>query len=167
MVKGMVMSDPAELYDVDFYRWTQEQAALLRQVPGERINLPIDWNHAADEIEDMGRSDLRAVNSRIGVILEHLVKLEYSPASDPRDGWIETVVRSRGDVSRILDDSPSLRRKLSERWLKEYALARRSAIRGLARDSVGSEEIPVDPPYTVEQVIDPDWWPGNRHGLPS
>ena len=161
------MSDPAELYDVDFFRWTQEQAALLRQVPGERINLPIDWNHAADEIEDMGRSDLRAVNSRLGVILEHLVKLEYSPARDPRDGWIETVVRSRGDVSRILDDSPSLRRKLPERWLKEYALARRSAIRGLVRDSVGAEEIPVDPPYTVEQVIDPDWWPVNRHGLAS
>ena len=76
------MSEPAELYDVDFFRWTQEQAALLRQVPGERINLPIDWSHAADEIEDMGRSDLRAVNSRIGVILEHLVKLEYSPARD-------------------------------------------------------------------------------------
>ena len=37
------MSEPARLYDVDFYRWTQEQAALLRQVPGERINLPIDW----------------------------------------------------------------------------------------------------------------------------
>ena len=164
--KGMVMSDPAQLYDVDFYRWTQEQAALLRQVPGERINLPIDWNHAAEEIEDMGRSDLRAVNSRIGVILEHLLKLEHSPAADPRDGWIETVVRCRGDVSRILDDSPSLRRKVPERWLKEYGLARRGAARGLARDGVGAEEIPADPPYTVDQVLDPDWWPANRHGLP-
>ena len=161
------MSDPAQLYDVDFYRWTQEQAALLRQVPGERINLPIDWNHAAEEIEDMGRSDLRAVNSRVGVILEHLLKLEHSPAGDPRDGWTETVARCRGDVSRILEDSPSLRRKLPERWLKEYALARRSAVRGLARDGIGAEEIPADPPYVVDQVLDPDWWPANRHGLPS
>ena len=154
------MSDPARFYDVDFYRWTQEQAALLRQVPGERINLPIDWHHAAEEIEDMGRSDLRAVNSRIGVILEHLLKLEYSPAEDPRDGWIDTVARCRDDVSRTLDDSPSLRRKLPERWLKEYALARR----GLARDGIEAAEIPTDPPYTLDQVIDPDWWPANRHG---
>ena len=161
------MSDPAKLYDADFFQWTQEQAALLRQVPGERIKLPIDWNHAAEEIEDMGRGDLRAVNSRIGVILEHLLKLEHSPVGNPRDGWIETVVRCRGDVSRILDDSPSLRRKLPERWLKEYALARRSAARGLARDGVDEEEIPHEPPYTVDQVLDPDWWPVNRHGISS
>ena len=165
----MVMSDPAQLYDVDFYRWTQEQAALLRQVPGERINLPIDWNHAAEEIEDMGRSDLRAVNSRIGVILEHLLKLEHSPAGNPRDGWVDTVARCRDEVSRTLDDSPSLRRKLPERWLKEYALARRSAVRGLARDGIGTAEILADPPYTLDQVLDSDWWPADRHGhgLPS
>ena len=161
------MSDSARLYDADFYRWTQEQAALLRQVPGGRINLPIDWDHAAEEIEDMGRSDLRAVNSRLGVILEHLLKLEHSPARDPRDGWIETVARCRGDVSRILDDSPSLRRKLSERWLKEYALARRSAVRSLARDGVDADEIPLEPPCTVDQAIDPDWWPASRHRLPG
>ena len=77
------MSDPARLYGVDFFRWTQEQAALLRQVPDEHVNLPIDWNHAAEEIEDMGRSDLRTVNSRIGVILEHLLKLEHSPVGNP------------------------------------------------------------------------------------
>ena len=83
------MSDPAQLYNVDFYRWTQEQAALLRQVPGERINLPIDWDHAAEEIEDIGSSDLRAVNSRMGLILEHLLKLQYSPAAMTleMDGW--------------------------------------------------------------------------------
>ena len=159
------MSNPAKLYDADFFRWTQEQAALLRQVPGERVNLPIDWNHAAEEIEDMGRSDLRAVNSRIGVILEHLLKLEHSPVGNPHDGWIETVARCRGDVSRILDDSPSMLRKVSERWLKEYALARRSAARGLARNGVEEEEIPAEPPYTIDEVLDPDWWPANRHGL--
>ena len=158
------MSDPAKLYDDDFFRWTQEQAALLRQVPGERINLPIDWNHAAEEIEDMGRSDLRAINSRIGVILEHLLKLEHSPAGNPRDGWVETIARCRGDVSRILDDSPSIRRKLPERWLKEYALARRAAVRSLARDGIDTTRIPADPPCTLDQVIDPDWWPANRHG---
>ena len=159
------MSNPARLYDADFFRWTQEQAALLRQVPGERVNLPIDWNHAAQEIEDMGRSDLRAVNSRIGVILEHLLKLEHSPVGNPREGWVETVARCRGDVSRILDDSPSMRRKLPERWLKEYSLARRSAARSLARDGVDEDEIPADPTYTIDQVLDPDWWPANRHGL--
>ena len=158
------MSEPARLYDVDFYRWTQEQAALLRRVPGERINLPIDWSHAAEEIEDLGRRDLRAVNNRIGVILEHLLKLEHSPAEGPRDGWIDTVARCRDEVSRTLDDSSSLRRKLPERWLKEYAIARRVAVRALARDGVGDLEVPADPPCTLDQALDSEWWPASRHG---
>ena len=163
---GTITSDPARLYEVDFYRWTREQAALLRKVPGERLNLPVDWNHVAEEIEDMGRSDLHALKSRIGLIQEHLLKLEHSPADHPRHGWIDTVARCRDDVSRTLDDSPSLRRKLPERWRKEYALARRRAVRGLARDGVGAAEVPADPPWTFDQVIDPDWWPASRHGHP-
>ena len=161
------MSGSAQLYDVDFYRWTREQAALLRRVPDERLNLPIDWNHIAEEIEDMGRSDLHAANSRIGLIVEHLLKLEHSPARDPRDGWIDTVARCRDDVSRTLDDSPSLRRKLPERWLKEYTLARRRAVRSLGRDGIDAAEVPIDPPCTIDQVIDPDWWPASRHGFRS
>ena len=39
------MSGPARLYDADFRRRTQEQAALLRRVPNECLNLPVDWNH--------------------------------------------------------------------------------------------------------------------------
>ena len=93
------------------------------------------------------------------MILEHLLKLEHSPAEDPRTGWIDTVVRCRDDVSRILDDSPSLWRRLPERWLKEYGIARRGATRGSARDGIDTTRIPVDPPYTLEQVLDPDWWP--------
>ena len=77
------MPGPARLYDVDFYRWTREQAALLRRIPDERLNLPVDRNHVAEEIEDTGRSDLRAADSRIGVILEHLLKLEHSPTREP------------------------------------------------------------------------------------
>ena len=158
------MTDPAQLYEADFYRWTQEQAALLRQVPRERINLPVDWLHAAEEIEDMGRRDLRTVNSLIGVVFEHLLKLEYSPAAQPRDGWKETVNRSRGEILRTLDDSPSLRTKLSGRWHKEYGLARKNALSGLARDGVDPQTIPTTPPYSVEQVIDHAWWPANYHG---
>ena len=44
-------------------------------------------------------------------------------------------------------------------------LARRSAARGLARNGVEEEEIPAEPPYTIDEVLDPDWWPANRHGL--
>ncbi|MDE0007798.1 MAG: DUF29 domain-containing protein [Gammaproteobacteria bacterium] len=161
------MSDPAELYETDFFRWTQEQAALLRQVPGERINLPIDWRNTADEIEDMGRRDLRSIHSRLRLILEHLLKLEHSPAADPRAGWIDTIGQHRNEVEEILDDSPSLRGKLTESWPRDYARARGVAVKGLARDGVRAEEVSLEPAYTIDQALDPDWWPTNRHGHTS
>ncbi|MDE0690731.1 MAG: DUF29 domain-containing protein [Gammaproteobacteria bacterium] len=161
------MSDPAELYETDFFRWTQEQATLLRQAPGERINLPIDWRNTADEIEDMGRRDLRSVNTLIGVIYEHLLRLEHSPAADPRRVWRHTVRRSRDEIQRILDDSPSLRSKLSQRWQKEFQIARRNALDGLEEDGIHASDVPNTPPYSQGQVLDRTWWPANRHGHTS
>ncbi len=158
------MADPAQLYEADFFRWTQEQASLLRQVPSERINLPIDWRNAADEIEDMGRRDFRSISSFIRVILEHLIKLTHSPAKDPRAGWRTTIARSRAEMDCILEDSPSLRRRLSERLLKDYALARETALVSLVEDRVEPENVPLAPPYSIEQVIAHAWWPASRHG---
>ena len=158
------MSDPAELYETDFFRWTQEQAALLRQVPGERINLPIDWHNTADEIEDMGRRDLHSLHSRIRLILEHLLKLEHSPAVDPRPNWIDTIDRYRDEIEDVLRESPSLRGRLAESWAGSYVRARRTAVKGLARDGVRAEAVPTEPACTMDQALDPDWWPTNRHG---
>ena len=70
-----------ELYDRDFFRWTQEQAAALRAV--KNSNLPLDWANLADEIESLGKSDRRQLRSQIRRILRHLLKLEVSPAFDP------------------------------------------------------------------------------------
>ncbi len=158
------MSDPAELYETDFFLWTQEQAALLRQLPHERVNLPIDWRNTADEIQDMGLRDLRSVNSQIETIFEHLLKLEHSPAANPRRGWRQTVLRCRDQIERTLDDSPSLRSKLAGRWQNEYGMARRHAVESLEEDGIDTGDVPPAPPYSQEQVLDPDWWPVNRHG---
>ncbi len=164
---GGAMTDPAQLYEADFYRWTQEQAALLRQVPRERVNLPVDWLHAAEEIEDMGRRDLRAVHSRVRLILEHLLKLEHSPAEQPRDGWIDTIDRYRDEIAEILDDSPSIRGKLAQGWDRDYERAQRKALKSLSRDGVSPEEVPIAPACTIDEALDPQWWPASRHGHPT
>ena len=143
---------------------TLQEIAAGHQVHPSQVGA---WKRQA--IGGLERNDLHAVDSRIGMILEHLLEPEHSPAGDPRDGWFDTVVRCRDDISRTLDDSPSLRRKLPERWLKDCALARRRAVRGLVRDGIGTAEIPADPPCALDQALDPDWWPANRHdhGLPG
>ncbi len=159
------MDRDASLYDRDFYAWTQEQATVIRDAASAGANLPIDWDHVAEEIEAMGKSDLRAATSHIARIIEHLLKLEHSPACDPRPGWMQSVAYHRQDIDAILGDSPSLRRKLPEVLADGYRQGRRLAALGLARDTGFAEHVlPVDCPYRLESILDPDWWPSGRPG---
>ncbi|HKM69015.1 MAG TPA: DUF29 family protein [Stellaceae bacterium] len=57
------------LYEEDFHAWTQQQAELLRRLPATGDEL--DLEHVAEEIEDLGRSDLRAAQSLCEHIIEH------------------------------------------------------------------------------------------------
>jgi len=67
-------------YDDDFYAWTQHQAEVLRSLPVTDDRF--DREHVAEEIEDLGKSERDAVRSQIRRIIEHLLKLGYSPAKE-------------------------------------------------------------------------------------
>ena len=74
-------------YDEDFFLWTQGQAALLRDAAARGLDVPFDLANLAEEIESLGRRDRRGVGNRVARIIEHLLKLQHSPAVDPRRGW--------------------------------------------------------------------------------
>jgi hypothetical protein len=59
-----------DLYEIDFYAWTQEQARLLR----ERRFDDLDLDNLVDEVESVGRSDKRQIESRLEIPLAHLLK---------------------------------------------------------------------------------------------
>jgi Domain of unknown function DUF29 len=72
-------------YDRDLLVWSERQAALLRRVAaGDRVNDQIDWSNVAEEVEALGKSERRELQSRIAIVLLHLIKLQASPATDPR-----------------------------------------------------------------------------------
>lgn len=152
-------------YDADFYAWTQDQAAKLRAAAASGSNLPVDWENLAEEIESVGRSNFLAIVSHLKVAIEHLLKLEYSLADHPRRGWLNSVGNARFEISLLLDDSPSLRRRLGEALEKAWRGARASAALGLEVDNVPADALPETCPYTVEQAVGPDWLPVNRHGM--
>ncbi|CAO3399997.1 DUF29 domain-containing protein [Azospirillum palustre] len=150
-------------YDTDFLAWTEEQARLLREASRERINTPIDWENVAEEIESMGRSELRAVESALVRVIEHLLKLEHSPAADPRGDWKVSVLEHRDRVARDLSASPSLRGRIDTADI--YKSGRKIAALGLERDGMRLNDLPPDCPYSLDQLLDEDWWPASRHGL--
>jgi hypothetical protein len=152
------MSDSASrLYEKDFVRWTAQQSSALREASRFPMNLPLDWENLAEEIESLGRSERRELRSRLMAILEHLLKLEHSPATDPRHGWMDTIERERSEIELLLEDSPSLRREVALMIAEGAPRAARLAARVLFRHGEEIGDLAV-PNYTDEQVLG-DWFP--------
>jgi hypothetical protein len=142
--------DPAP-YDADFYSWTQHTAALLR---ARRFD-EIDVEHAAEEIEDMGKRDLKELNSRMQVLLMHLLKWQLQPARRS-PSWQSTIVAQRLEIDALLRQSPSLRPKVASELAANYVGAVKRAV---PETGLGRDEFPVRCPFTVDQILDEDFLP--------
>ena len=154
------MNAPTEsLYEEAFYAWTQRQAELLRHLP--IVNNEIDLEHIAEEIEDLGRSDLRAARSLCQHIIEHLLKLEYSGLDEPANHWRDEIVEWRLQLEQILTRSIEAKLDLPAQYQAALKLLRR-----LERDVPGlTSRVPLACPYTLEQIVsagDGDWFPRAR-----
>ncbi len=156
-----------ELYEKDFYQWITENIELLK---GKEFDL-VDWENVIEELESMGRSELRSAISFMAVILEHLYKWEnFKENNSMGNGWVRSVNTSRIQLEELFDDSPSLKRKAKE----EIGLAWKSAVRRLVNWFEDPENLylskkyfgriptekdfPERCPYTFEQILDYKPW---------
>jgi Domain of unknown function DUF29 len=144
----------ADLYDEDFYVWTEVQADLLRARRFEALDL----DNLIEEVEGLGDAKKSAVLSNATVIVEHLLKLQYSPAQDPRSSWIDSVLEHRNRLE--FDLTPQLRQILDDELPRVYAIARRTAERRLRihGEDAAASALPSTCPYTADQIT-ADWWP--------
>jgi hypothetical protein len=149
-----VKPKPRVLYDEDFYAWSRQQAALLRD--GRFAEL--DLAHLIEEVNDLGGALKRSVRSRIRTIVEHLLKLEHSPAQDSRAGWYDTILTQRGDLVDEL--TPSIRREVEPELAVLYDRARAAAAMSLRKhdEPTAADALPADCPYSLDQITG-DWWP--------
>lgn len=145
-------------YEQDFFRWARQQASLLRAQAELHGNAPLDWANLAEEVEGVALRDRRELGSRLKTIMEHLLKMQCSPAQHPRAGWMMTVSRERSDVAGILRQSPSLRRSVPALVRDWWPDARRHAALGLAQDR-DHAPLPEDCSYTPAQLLDQGFWP--------
>jgi hypothetical protein len=155
------MPDVKTLYDEDFVAWSQQQAEALRSTARGGSNRQLDWENLAEEIESLGRSEKRELRSQISRVIHHLLKLEHSPADDPRRGWFETVTQARREIELVLETSPSLVNEVGGIVKAEMPRGLKAAIYDL--EKYGE----VSPPilarmrlvaYTQEQILG-DWFP--------
>jgi hypothetical protein len=139
------------LYEQDLYAWAMQSARLLR----ERRLEELDLDHLAEELESMGKSELRALESRLTVLLAHLLTWEFQPGKRSKS-WQRTLIEQRKRIARLLRDSPSLRPKLADALADAYD----SALR-LAADETGIDEsgFPQGCPYSLDQALDAGFYP--------
>jgi hypothetical protein len=151
------------LYDEDFFAWTQEQAKLLRR--GSAAANRLDFDLIAEEIEDLGKSELHTVQSLCEHIIEHLLKLEYTGLDEPARHWRQEITEWRIQVEKKQTRSIIAKLDLAARY--------RTALRMLrnAEDDVPGllTRVPAECPYTLDQIIGAggeDWFPSPRSPAP-
>lgn len=144
-------------YDEDFYAWTRYQAKVLREMRVEDNRF--DRENVVEEVQSLGREQRDAVRSQVRRILEHFLKLLYSPAVEPRYGWMRSINDARAQLGDKL--SPTLRRGVQGRLSRLYEEARENAELALKEygEHAAAARLPPVCPFTLVQILERGWYP--------
>jgi hypothetical protein len=142
------------IYEKDFLLWSEQQATALRA--GNLAAL--DKDGLLEELEDMGNERKEALQSLIRNILAHLLKLEYSSATDLRAGWVEEITEFRAQAEIKLDDTPSLKHYAEGLLQKAWPQARKMVDKSF-RVYQEKANLPNNCPCTLNNVLDYDFFP--------
>ncbi|MEY6431349.1 DUF29 domain-containing protein [Thioalkalicoccus limnaeus] len=143
-------------YDTDYVRWLEDQARHLRAGDLDRL----DREHLSDELDGMSRSERRQLRNRLVILVLHLLKMQCQPERRSRS-WEVTVITQRIDIKLLLKESPSLRPTLAAALGAIYDTARREAAQ---ETRLELNRFPPTCPFTIDQVLDDEYWPGGREG---
>jgi hypothetical protein len=138
----------SQLYETDETAWLEAMAELIQQ--GRRDEL--DYPHLAEYLSDMARRDRREVESRLATLLTHMLKWTYQPDHRSRS-WRGTIIEQRQELARHA--SRGVLRNHAEAVLADaYAEA---IVRAAAETGLAAESFPSACPYTLEQLLSPDF----------
>ena len=126
-------------YAGDVHAWAFEQAELVEA--GQFAE--IDMANIAEELRSLGRSEYRALESALTIVLLHLLKWDCQPERRSR-GWALSIAEHRDRVMNELRDSPSLKSRLGEALASAHSTAR---LRAARETRLSLERFPVDCPY--------------------
>lgn len=151
-----------DLYRDDFYAWTRDQAQALRRLAETRPNVEVDWEHLIEEVEDLGKAALRAVESQLHRVIEHCLKLAYSKADATRRGWLNSIDGARAKIDDRM--TPNLRPDAQARLDHLYQQVLRRVRRDLEAygEAEAAATLPASCPFRFDELVDADWYPESR-----
>jgi hypothetical protein len=146
MTTNLKFTPPQNLYHIDLYLWINTTAQLLR----DRQFDDVDWDNLIAVIEDMGKDKRRELQSRLRVLLMHLLKYQYQPEKRS-SSWRGTILEQYRQIVSLLEDSPSLKNYYKEIFPKCY----KDAVDDAADETLlAINTFPSESPFIPENVID-------------
>ncbi|MDZ7712099.1 MAG: DUF29 domain-containing protein [Rhodovibrio sp.] len=142
------MGEPAgrDLYELDFYAWTQDQARRLRALKGDNR---FDAARVAEEIQESGQQKRDAVASHLAQTVAHLVKAAWIDNADLHRTWRHEIDRHQDQA--CFGHTPAIRRDLDVEtiWRRGVRLANKSF------RTHGEPELPETPPcpFTLAALL--------------
>jgi Domain of unknown function DUF29 len=142
----------SNLYNEDFYAWTQEQALLLQNHQWSQLDLA----NIIEEIESLGRQERRELINRLSILMGHLLKWQYQSQLRSRS-WLTTIDLQRLEIADLLADNPSLKPELEAALERSYLKAVKLAVQ---ETNLSQRTFPEDCPYPLAEMLDDRFYPG-------
>lgn len=145
------------LYETDFYAWTQEQASLIRNQQWSQIDVP----NLVEEIESLGKQQRQELRNRLAMLVGHLLKWEYQSEHRSRRR-LATIRIQRLDIAGLLKDNPSLNPYLEEAFGVAYLIGVNFAT---GDTDLPRRTFPQACPYSLADILDDRFYPGEPSEL--
>jgi hypothetical protein len=143
------------LYHRDYYLWLETTAKVLTD--GRWNELDVD--NLIEEIESMERSEKRAIESNLVVLLLHLLtyllKWRFYQPSMQTGSWKGSILEHRRRLQKDLKASPSLNNYLQEVFAECYEDARQQAA---AETNLPIEAFPIASPFTPDEALNKNYF---------
>lgn len=153
--------DLSNLYEQDFQEWLNQTIQQLKQKDFNSI----DFEHLIEELQDLGKSEKRALESNLMILLAHLlkVKIQNDVPETMKDSWYRSIIEHRQRIDKQLRDTPSLKTYLTIAIDTTYSDGRKLAIKEGKLASFGipiphEKEYPITCPFTLEQILDDNFY---------
>jgi len=150
MVQSPFQSNLKELYKIDDYLWLERTIELLKE---KKLN-ELDIENLIEELEDLGRERKNKVESLLRQIIIHLLLLEYWSQEYQYNASLmqAEITEFRFQINGILT------KNLQSYLASKIELIYQNSVKYTQRKT-NLNIFPEKCPYTLEQLLDEDWFP--------
>lgn len=135
------------LYETDVLTWSKQQADALRRLAELELAPAVDWSRVVEEIEEVGRAELRRVHENAKTAMVHLLSGYCDPDSLSRMRWSIETSRELRSLRNDFTESMRTQLDLNEIWQDAFD----SAVQVVSPDIL---EVPPSIPATCPFVLD-------------